>query len=311
MNQLEDDAACRLSRAGICKLDVLAVTPPSIIAEVANIPLSEAQELCRRAWLSKAPIFSTALDLLEKRRSMKFLTTGCKALDDLLGGGVEMGAITELCGEYGAGKTQLCHQLCVTVQLPPSRGGLSSSALYIDTEGTFRPERVVEMAERFDLSPRQALENILYARAYSSDHQTFLVDEAIELLSRRRIGVLIVDSLVGHFRGEFYGRESLTERQQRLNKHIHQLLRIAEAFNIAVVVTNQVTSIPGSLLSAPLTSQRPAGGHVVAHGCTHRLWLRRLRGNQRVAKLFDSPWRPEAEAFFTIASDGIRDVESL
>jgi len=313
MNLLEAvscELAERLEKAGIKSLEALAALSPSFVAEAANIPLERARELCRRAWLSYGRPFTTALELLERRRSVSYVTTGCKALDELLGGGVETKAITELCGEYGVGKTQLCHQLCVTVQLPRSRGGLSASALYIDSEGTFRPERLVEIAERFGVPPKQVLERTVYARAYSSDHQSFLVEEACRVLEEQGVGVVVVDSLVGHFRGEFCGREMLAERQQRLNKHIHQLLRIAEVFNVAVVVTNQVLSIPDALAPTPLASQRPVGGHVVAHGCTHRVWLRKLRGPQRVAKLFDSPSRPEAEAFFVIASDGIKDLEA-
>jgi DNA repair protein RadA len=238
------EVAERLERAGLKSLKALAATPPAFIAEVAEIPFDRAYEICRRAWLSGGSTFTTALELLERRRSASSLTTGCRALDELLGGGVEAKAITEVCGEYGSGKTQLCHQLCVTVQLPPSRGGLSASALYIDTEGTFRPERLIAIAERFNLPHQQVLGNVMYARAYSSDHQAFLVDEACKVIEERKVGVVVVDSLVGHFRGELCGRELLAERQQRLNRHVHQLLRVAEVFNVAVVVTNQVLSVP-------------------------------------------------------------------
>jgi DNA repair protein RadA len=303
------EVAERLERAGLKSLKALAATPPAFIAEVAEIPFDKAYEICRRAWLSGGSTFITALELLERRRSASSLTTGCRALDELLGGGVEAKAITEVCGEYGSGKTQLCHQLCVTAQLPPSRGGLSASALYIDTEGTFRPERLIAIAERFNLPPQQVLENVMYARAYSSDHQAFLVDEACKVIEERKVGVVVVDSLVGHFRGELCGRELLVERQQRLNRHVHQLLRVAEVFNVAVVVTNQVLSVPEPSFPSSFMPQRPVGGHVVAHGCTHRIWLRRLRGCRRVARLFDSPSRPEAEAFFKISSDGIKDLE--
>lgn len=312
MNGLEAipvEVAERLERAGLRSLKALAATPPAFIAEVAEIPLDRAYEICRKAWLNVGSTFTTALEVLERRRSASLLTTGCRALDELLGGGVEAKAITEVCGEYGSGKTQLCHQLCVTVQLPRSKGGLSASALYIDTEGTFRPERLVDIAERFNLPPQQVLEKVIYARAYSSDHQAFLVDEAWRVMEERKVGVVVVDSLVGHFRGELCGRELLAERQQRLNRHVHQLLKVAEVFNVAVVVTNQVLSAPDPSFPSSFMLQRPAGGHVVAHGCTHRLWLRRLRGCRRVARLFDSPSRPEAEAFFKICSGGIKDLE--
>lgn len=256
------------------------------------------------SWPSRDLPFITALELLERRKAVDVFTTGCKALDNLLGEGVETQSVTEICGEYGTGKTQLCHQLCVTVQLPPSRGGLSASSLYIDTEGTFRPERLVEIANRFGLPPKQVLENVFYARAHSSEQQILLVEEASKLLSKSKIKLIVIDNLVSHFRSELCGRAGLIERQQRLNRHIHQLLKIASMFNVAVVVTNQVLSDPDTNVF-----QRPAGGHVVAHGCTHRIWLRKLKGNRRAARIFDSPSRPEAEVLFIITNDGIRDLQ--
>ncbi|RLF12072.1 MAG: DNA repair and recombination protein RadA [Thermoprotei archaeon] len=301
------NVAERLEKAGIRSLELLAATPPLLIAEVAGLREDEAVELCREARNTLGLGFTTALEYLERRKSIGYITTGSKALDDLLGGGVETKSITELCGEYGVGKTQLCHQLCVTVQLPLSRGGLDASALYLDTEGTFRPERLIEIASRFGLDPKEALNNIIYARVYNSDHQVFLVEEASKVIEEKKIKLLVIDSLVGHFRGEFCGRETLAERQQRLNRHIHQLLRLADVYNLAVVVTNQVLSVPDSLTTFPL--QRPVGGNVVAHGCTYRLWLRKLHGHRRAAKIFDSPGRPEAECFFAISGEGIKDLE--
>ncbi|MEM4700307.1 MAG: DNA repair and recombination protein RadA [Candidatus Nezhaarchaeales archaeon] len=264
---------------------------------------SLTEETVTGGWASQDLSFITALELLKRRKAVDVFTTGCKALDDLLGGGVETQSITEICGEYGAGKTQLCHQLCITVQLPPSKGGLLASSIYIDTEGTFRPERLVEMAHRFGLPSKQALENVLYARAHSSEQQMLLIEEASKLLNKFKIKLIIIDNLVSHFRSELCGKAGLIERQQKLNRHIHQLLKIASTFNVAVVVTNQVLSDPDTNVS-----QRPAGGHVVAHGCTHRIWLRKLIGNRRAARIFDSPSRPEAEALFMITSDGIKDL---
>ncbi|MHC1636613.1 MAG: DNA repair and recombination protein RadA, partial [Candidatus Nezhaarchaeales archaeon] len=207
---------------------------------------------------------------------------------------------------YGVGKTQLCHQLCVTVQLPREKGGLNGAALYIDTEGTFRPERILQIAERFGLDGKQVLDNVIYARAYNSDHQILIVEEAADLIKENNIKLIVIDSLISHFRGEYLGRETLAVRQQRLNKHIHQLLRLADVYNLAVVVTNQVLANPEAFFGNP---QKPAGGNILAHGSTYRIWLRKGKESKRIAKIFDSPKHPEVEAVFQVTDKGIMDVE--
>jgi DNA repair protein RadA len=248
--------------------------------------------------------FVTAFEVYENRRSVKYISTGVKALDELLGGGIETRAITELVGEFGVGKTQLCHQLAVMVQLPEDKGGLRGKSLYVDTENTFRPERVVQIAKYRGLDPQEALRNILYARAYNSDHQMIIIDEAKKIIEEQNIRLIVIDSLVAHFRAEYPGRENLAERQQKLNHFIGQLLRIADLYNIAVVFTNQVIAQPDVFFGNP---QKPAGGNVVAHGATYRLWLRKSKENTRIAKIFDSPMHPEKEALFRIAEEGLLD----
>mgnify|MGYP000179701652 CR=1 FL=1 len=248
--------------------------------------------------------FMTALEYYQRRQAVRYISTGCRALDELLGGGIETRAITEFVGEFGAGKTQICHQLCVMVQLPPEKGGLAGKALYIDTEGTFRPERIMQIAKYRGLDPEEALKNIIYARAYNSDHQIMIVDEAKKIIRQENIRLIVVDSLVAHFRAEYPGRENLAARQQKLNQHISQLLKIADIYNVAVVVTNQVIAQPDVFFGNPL---KPAGGNVVAHGCTYRIWLRKGKENIRIAKVFDSPYHPEKEVTFRITEEGIVD----
>jgi len=248
--------------------------------------------------------FITAYELYQRRRGIKRISTGSNALDDLLGGGIETKAITEFVGEFGVGKTQLCHQLSVMVQLPEDKGGLSGKALYIDAENTFRPERIMQMAKYRGLDPYEALKNVLYARAYTSDHQIMIVDEAKKMIEKENIKLIVVDSLVTHFRAEYPGRENLAERQQKLNHHIAELLKIADIYNIAVVVTNQVMAQPDTFFGNPL---KPAGGNIVAHTATYRVWLRKGKENTRVAKIFDSPYHPEREVTFRITEEGVVD----
>jgi len=248
--------------------------------------------------------FISALEVYERRKKIRRISTGVRALDELLGGGIETRAVTEIVGEFGSGKTQLCHQLAVMVQLPEDRGGLGAKAIYIDTENTFRPERIMQIAKARGLDPDQALNNIFYARAYSADHQMVLVEQAKSLIRRHNVALLIVDSVIAHFRAEFPGRENLAERQQKLNKHIADLLRLADAYDVAVVITNQVMAQPDVFFGNPL---RPAGGNILAHGATYRLWLRKAKENVRIAKIFDSPYHPEGEVSFRITEEGLVD----
>jgi len=296
----------KLRGAGITSVEMLAITPVRTLVEVAGLSEDKALELVKAARELIQIKFMKASEYLEKRKQVGFLTTGCKALDDLLMGGIETQAMTELVGEYGVGKTQLCHQLCVTVQLPKDKGGLAGSALYVDTEGTFRPERILQIADRFRLDGKKVLDNIIYARAYNSDHQMLIIEEAADVIKENNVKLIVVDSLIGHFRGEYLGRETLALRQQRLNKHIHQLLRLADIYNLAVVVTNQVLANPEAFFGNP---QKPAGGNILAHGSTYRIWLRKGKENKRIARIFDSPKHPEAEAVFTITDKGVVDVE--
>jgi len=298
-------AAERLKEAGIDSIEALAVTPARVLAEILGVSEDKAARIAQSARELLGVRFLTAEEYFKKRSKVSYISTGCRALDDILGGGVETQSVTEFVGEFGAGKTQLCHQLSVMVQLPIEEGGLNGKAIYIDTEGTFRPERIVQMAEYRGLDPKQALRNIIYARAYTSDHQMLLVDEATKIIEEENVRLLVVDSLVGHFRAEYPGRENLAFRQQKLNRHVHQLLRIADIYDVAVVVTNQVIADPDSLIENPL---RPAGGNIVAHGCTYRIWLRKSKGNRRIAVIFDSPKHPEVEAVFMIVEQGVVDV---
>ena len=249
--------------------------------------------------------FKSAVDVWEHRKNIARVTTGSQELDDLLGGGVETGSVIEFYGEFRTGKTQIMHQLCVNVQLPREKGGLEGNALYIDTEGTFRPERIIQMAEAHDLDHKKVLKNIVFGRAYNSDHQILLIKEAANLIKEKNIKIIVVDSLIGHFRSEYIGRGTLATRQQTINSHLHDLLRICDIYpELGVVVTNQVQSKPDVFYGNPI---RATGGNVVAHGSTIRVYLRKGKGEQRIAKVVDAPHLPEGEAVFSITGSGITD----
>jgi len=295
----------KLREAGFTDLMELAVASPGDVAEAAEIGVAIAQKIIGEA-RRRADVggFESGTTLLERRKKLGRVTTNSKALDELLGGGVETQAITEFSGEFGTGKTQLGHQIAVDVQLPPAQGGLSGEVVYIDTESTFRPERIVDMAKGAGLDPETALGHIHVARAFNSNHQMLLVQKAQELAREKPIRLLVVDSLTAHFRSEYLGRGELAPRQQMLNKHLHELLRFSDTYNASIVVTNQVSSRPDVLFGDPT---RPIGGNIVAHAATYRVYLRKSKPPRRIARLIDSPNLPEGEAVFSLTTEGIRD----
>ncbi len=304
------ETARKLREAGFGSVEAVAVASPAELTAAVDIGEATAVKIIQNARkLANIGGFETGDKILERRKNVAKITTGSSELDKLLGGGVETQAITELFGEFGSGKTQICHQLAVNVQLPEGSGGLNGSAVIIDTENTFRPERVIQMAEAKSLDPNEVLKNIYVAQAYNSNHQMLLVDNAKELAEKLKkdgkpVRLLIVDSLTSHFRAEYVGRGTLADRQQKLNRHLHDLMRFGELFNAAIVVTNQVQAKPDTFYGDPT---RPVGGHIVAHTATYRVYLRKSKGDLRVARLIDSPHLPEGEAIFKITERGIED----
>jgi DNA repair protein RadA len=305
--------AKKLQEAGFRTLSSIATASIGELMALVNLGEKTTLKIIEAARDKLNLGFVTADVILENRRNMLRATTGANSLDDLLNGGIETGSITELYGEYRTGKTQLAHQLCVTCQLPPTQGGFnieeknSISCIYIDTEGTFRPERLVSMANRFgkDVNVKSVLKNVYHGRAYNSDHQMVLAEKIAEEAQVKNIKLVVVDSLISHFRAEYIGRGTLATRQQKLNQHIHTLLKLAEVCNIAVIITNQVHAQPDMFFGDPTA---PVGGHILAHASHTRIYLRKSKGERRIARIVDSPLLPESEAIFAITKDGIVDV---
>ena len=279
--------ADKLRDAGYVDVMSIAVASPSELSDAAEIGEAVASKIIIDA-RKQADIggFETGAKLFEKRQQIGHLSSNSNTFNELLGGGFESQSIIELFGEFGSGKTQVAHQLCVMVQLPKEKGGMGGQAFYIDTENTFRPERIKQMAEGLELDPEEVLSNIHVARAYNSNHQMLLVEKVKELSKDVPARLLVVDSLTAHFRAEYVGRGALADRQQKLNKHMHDLLRWSDLFNGVVCVTNQVSSKPDAFFGDPT---RPIGGHIVGHTATFRIYLRKSKGPKRIARLIDSP----------------------
>eukprot|EP00588_Corethron_pennatum_P008493 CAMPEP_0194265714 /NCGR_PEP_ID=MMETSP0169-20130528/860_1 /TAXON_ID=218684 /ORGANISM="Corethron pennatum, Strain L29A3" /LENGTH=345 /DNA_ID=CAMNT_0039006235 /DNA_START=152 /DNA_END=1189 /DNA_ORIENTATION=- len=297
----------KLNEAGYYTVESLAHATVRKLTDVKGI--SEAKVIKLKT-LAKSMVpmdFKTAADALEDRKSLVTLTTGSVELDKLLEGGIETGSLTEIFGEFRTGKTQLCHTLCVTCQMAVTDGGAEGKAVYVDTEGTFRPKRLQQIAERFGMDPVMTLENVAYARAHNSEHQMELLKMAAAIMSQDRYALIVVDSATALYRTDFTGRGELSERQMQMGQFLRQLTRLAEEFGVAVLLTNQVVASPDAMSFAK-DSTKPIGGNIMAHASTTRLRLRKGRGDNRICTVYDSPTLPEADCQFAVGPQGICDA---
>ena len=325
--------AQKLSESGYDSFQSLAVAGPGELSASADIGESTAADIVQAA-RKEADVgdFETGTDVLERREQIGKLSWLVDDVDDLLGGGVETQSITEVYGEFGSGKSQITHQLAVNVQLPQEVGGLRGCAIFIDSEDTFRPERIDDMVRGLpddvidatladreidgDASDEEAvdelvadvLEKIHVAKAFNSNHQILLAEKAQDLAGEHDdtdwpVRMIAVDSLTAHFRAEYVGRGQLAERQQKLNKHIHDLMRIGDIYNTAIIVTNQVSANPDSFFGDPT---QPIGGNILGHSSTFRMYLRKSKNNKRIVRLVDAPNLPDGEAVMRVEGEGLK-----
>lgn len=295
--------ADKLTEAGYDSPLGIAVATVGEIVEATGMSETVARKMIQYCRNNLDMGFESGETVLEKRQHVEKLSVGVPTFDAMLGGGFETGSIIECFGEFGSSKTQIAHVLCVQmVKAYPD-----AYAVYVDTEKTFRPERIIELSKGAGLDPASVLSHIKVAKAYNSDHQMLLVEKVEELISKQKLNVklLVVDSLTSHFRAEFVGRGTLAVRQQKLNKHMHMMSKIADLYNVCVYVTNQVMSKPDQFFGDPTAA---IGGHIVAHASTFRMYLRKGKKGCRVAKLIDSPNLPDAECAFMVTTDCLTEA---
>ncbi|XP_061643844.1 DNA repair protein RAD51 homolog 3 [Phyllopteryx taeniolatus] len=263
----------------------------------------------------------TALDLLHKEEELNRIVTFSSGLDAALGGGIPVGKTTEICGAPGVGKTQLCLQLAVDVQVPPCFGGLGGQVVFIDTEGSFMVQRVVDLAaaavrhctllaedaEQRDAASAFTVENVLsnifLVRCH--DYVELLAESYLlpDFLSRNpKVRLLVIDSVAFPFRLHF--DELRTQRTRLLNGLAQQLISMATKHDMAVVLSNQMTT----RLQGGQSQLVPALGESWGHAPTLRILLR-WAGSQRQATIFKSPDNKEATVNYQITTDGFRDDE--
>jgi len=311
----------------------IAVASPGELSNTADIGESSAADIINAA-RDAADVggFETGAAVLERRQEIGKLSWLIDEVDDLLGGGIETQSITEVYGEFGSGKSQVTHQMAVNVQLAREHGGLDGGCIFVDSEDTFRPERIDDMIRGLDddilahemerreiegsPSDEEAMEELIeafldqihVAKAFNSNHQILLAEKAKELAGEHEEGewpirIVCVDSLTAHFRAEYVGRGELAERQQKLNKHLHDLMRIGDLFNTAILVTNQVASNPDSYFGDPTQA---IGGNILGHASTFRMYLRKSKGNKRIVRLVDAPNLADGEAVMRVQEEGLK-----
>ncbi|MDE1868580.1 MAG: DNA repair and recombination protein RadA [Candidatus Micrarchaeota archaeon] len=297
-------SAEKLRAANVDTLDKVAIMAPHELSELSGISVEAAKKAIAAALEATTVIYETGEQISVKRAEIGKISTGSKDLDEMIGGGIEANSITEAYGRFASGKSQIGFQLTVNAQQPKDKGGLDGAVLFIDTEGTFRPERIVQIATAQEMDTKKVLENIIVIRATTTEQQILSVERADKLIVEKNIRLIVVDSLTSLFRSEFVGRGALGERQQKLNQHIHRLQILADKYSLAVYITNQVMDNPGIMFGDPTT---PIGGNVLAHAATTRLYLRKSKEDKRVVRLVDSPNMPEGECVIKITPTGIKD----
>src|SRR6266516_889050 len=309
----------KLKNAGIESIFDLAISVPHDLIDICGGILSSANEDIALDLVTKAKNalvnsgvlvkdFSTADALLERRKNLLKCSTGSSRLDSFLKGGIETHAMTEIAGEFGSGKSQLCYTLCMTGNMSEKKGGLGGNVIFIDTENTFRPERIHQIAEHRGIgAPEEILRKIYVCKIFNSGRLESMIHNLGKSIQQYKAKIVVVDSIISLHRAEFTGRGTLADRQQRLNIMLHKLIRLAEVYNLAVVVTNQVQSQPDNFFAGgdPL---RVTGGNIMGHGSTYRILFRKA-GRDRTAIMLDSPWHAYDQTKFTISEKGVQDIE--
>jgi len=299
-----------LKREGITTIEYLASFSIRELEQISGIGPETSKKLWEAALkIVKPKMFIPATKLYEEQQNIEHLTTGSKKLDELLGGGLETQSITEISGEYGTGKTQIAHQLCINVQLPKDQGGLEGAALYHDVEDTFSIARIRQIAKAKNLDPKKVMDNIIVAKCYNTDHQMFLMNNSEKIIKKHNVKLIVVDGVMSHLRSEYIGREVLAERQQQLNKYLRKLRNLARAHNAVAFITNQVVANPQATYFSPEATA--IGGHILAHNVVTRLWIRRPSDMKptRIIKLYKSPKLPSGQVTINITEKGIEDTE--
>lgn len=303
----------KLKEAGFVTVRQLLMFPRKAIVSVKGFSDAKADKVLESAHKllpeSDCGGFVTAAEDAERRKDVLHITSGCAAVDAILNGGFETRAITEIFGEWRCGKTQLCHTIAVTTQMPLEMGGGCAKVAWIDTENTFRGDRLESIADRFGLDREAVLSNVIVARVDTVDQMMQALIAVGAKMAEEPFRLLVVDSIMAIFRVDYVARGELSERQQTLNQFLSRLRKLAEEFNVAIVLTNQVQSDPGGMAFAGVEPKKAIGGHVLAHASTIRIQVRKGRAEARVMKVLQGPTLKENEAELQITEGGVTGID--
>lgn len=307
LKSITGNIVSQLRKAGVKTVEALAMKTRDELKQILKgVSEDKIRDIQIEVWRKMGYWFTSASNLSEARKDELTFPTGCQALDGLLEGGVRTRAITEFAGEYGSGKTE-----CLLTLLAETLAkNVSYTAIYFDSEESFTEKRLIQIAKSRGHDPEEILKKILYVPVWHTQHFMESVNWADSLIKDRNVKLILVDSIIAPLRAEYVGREVLWHRQQLLNEILRNLLNYAKAFNLAVVVTNQVVANPNAVFNMdPVTQQLPTGGNILAHNAETRIHLRKAaQGPVRIARLIDSSWLPPGECVFRITEKGIEDM---
>lgn len=315
-----DGTEKKLAEKGIVDVSQLMIYSPSKVAEMLGQTNDDVHKLFKKARdaLEKQSIigkmFQTGIEKNEFDKNREQISTGSKALDKLFGGGIEVGETTEVYGEYGCGKSQLCHMMMCRMMLSKEKGGLATKdnpdpkGIWIDTENTFIADRIISISKSIGLDPDRVLKNIIVANALNSvDQQIILEQVSTMLVDDKTVRMIVIDSAMGLFRGDYTGRDNLSERQKFLGRFLLLASNIASFYGLAMIWTNQVMISPGVFYGDPVQA---IGGTIMAHKSTHRVYFKRS-GVKRIGKMVDSPRYAQTEVSFGLNESGLVDPEII
>ena len=300
----------KLERHGFGDYKSCAYSTPETIREESGVGEETAKKVylksCEELGLGE-PI--NGLERFENEQKRRTITFGVKSLDDLLGGsGIRSQELTCCAGKFSSSKTQIGFQLLVNSMLPVEEGGLGedNKVVFFDQEHTFSGSRITQLAKAKGLDPKKVLKNTTYYRLDNSLLQIRALQRFQQRNETSEYGLIIVDSLMYHFRNDYSGRSRLANRQQIINDYLHKLQLLSIKDNSCVYLTNQIQTNPGLLYGDP---DKMIGGNIVGHMLNPNIWLRKLKGSTRKARIKDSSDLPDDEAVYQVTDKGLEELE--
>ena len=319
INQLEGVGPVtvkKLGAFGVKSLIDICIRGSKEVAEITGTAKAKsdqwvfnAQKILEEKNIIRKTDMST-IELMKYHNDMVLLPTKCKAVDELISGGVKPECVYEVYGEFGSGKTQFCLSLLVEAVAQ------GDNVVWIDCEDTFRPNRVLEIlksridedGDAYSISDEdleKTLERIDYIYTPNTEQLMGTINGLSDIMEAKKPRLVVIDGSIGQFREEYLGRGTLADRQNQIARLMTHIKNISFYFRCTVVFTNQVQSDPSIMFGDPT---KPIGGNVVGHASTYRIYFKKS-GRKRIARMVDSPEHPQGDAPFTLNTSGIADTE--